>query len=368
MRTQRMMFWAACALVSSWAHAQSTQDINDALMALPTAKQTHAGEIRETSQIGTPVNRAASPAGLATIKDILAQPDDRIDLAQVEIAVERMIDPGVSEMAVLHQLDVLAANARARFPQGEATDPEVKGMVLISTMRDAGPWNDFRPFRYDLDDPLGSQVGHKLISNFLATRLGNCVTMPVLYVILGQKLGLPVTLSTAPMHVFAKFRKDDGTWTNLELTSYGGQTDEHYRERMGISPTAMAHHVYLQTLTRQQSAQVIMEMLVEHDYETHQAEQLLALTGLLLKANPNNIPALIYRGDAYSQLSDQRYKRYGSPELIPVSKRRDYVNLERSNQAMFARAEALGWTPETPEHKAAYLQWIQHVKAQGAAQ
>lgn len=367
MRTQRMMFWVACALMSSWAHAQSAQDTNDKLMALPTAEQVRAGRAHHASRPDMSMNRAASPADLATIEDILAQPDDRIDLAQVEIAIERLIDPHVSEMAVFHQLDVLAANARARFPQGDATDPEVKGMVLISTMRDAGPWNDFRPFRYDLDDPMGSQVGHKLLSNFLATRLGNCVTMPVLYVILGQKLGLPVTLSTAPMHAFAKFRKDDGTWTNLELTSYGGQTDEHYRERLGISATAMAHHVYLQTLTRKQSAQVIMETLMEHYYQTQQAEQQLALTDLLLQANSNDIPALIFRGDAFSQLSDQRYKRYGSPENIPAAKQRAFMELEHNNQAMFARAEALGWVPETPEHKAAYLQWIQQVKAQGTA-
>lgn len=368
MQAHRMMFGVLCLLMAGSPHAQSTQAINDALMAIPPPGQIRSDPFRPIHPTKSMVPSAAVPADLTIIQEILAQPEDRIDLAQVELAVERMIDPSVNEMATLHQLDLLAANARARFPQGDATDPEVKGMVLISTLRDAGPWNDHRPFRYDLDNPLGNKVDDKLISHYLATRLGNCVTMPVLFVILGQKLGLPVTLSTAPQHVFAKFRKDDGTWTNLELTSYGGQTDEHYRERMGISDAALAHHIYLQTLTRKQSAQVIMETLVEHYHQTQQAEQELALTDLLLHANPNDIPVLIYRGDAFAQLSDQRYKRYGSPENIPKSKRGDYLGLEYNNQAMFARAEALGWVPETPEHKAAYLQWIQQVKAQGVAQ
>jgi regulator of sirC expression with transglutaminase-like and TPR domain len=367
MRIHRMMFCVACALVWTGVHAQSVQDMNSALMSLPSVDNFRASPHVAIQAAPRVSYTASSPADLEIIQSILAQPEDRIDLAQVEIAIERMIDPQVNEMATLHQLDVLAANVRARFPQGDATDPEVKGTVLISTMRDAGSWNDFRPFRYDLNNPLGDKVSDKLISHYLATRLGNCVTMPVLFVILGQKLGLPVTLSTAPMHVFAKFRKDDGTWTNVELTSYGGQTDEHYQQRMGISSSAMDHHIYLQTLTRKQSAQVIMEMLVEHYYETKQAEQQLALTDLLLNANPNDIPVMIFRGDAFAQLSDQRYKRYGSPKNIPAAKRSDYLGLEYNNQATFAHAEALGWTPETPEHKAAYLQWIQQVKAQGAA-
>lgn len=369
MRTQGMMFWIAGALACAGAHTQTVQEMNNALLALPAGNAPIA---TQQSPIPTAAPHVAVtaplPADLDIVRAILAQPEDSIDLAQVEMAVERIVDPQVNEMATLHQLDVLAANARARFPQGEATDPEVKGMTLLSTMRDAGPWNDNRPFRYDLDNPLGKNVSDKLISHFLATRLGNCVSMPVMFVILGQKLGLPVTLSTAPMHVFAKFRKDDGTWTNLEITSYGGQTDAHYQERMGISPSAMAQHTYLQTLTRRQSAQVIMETLVEHYYfQTKQYEQVLALTDLLLQADPNNVPILLFRGDAFSRLSDQRYKRYGASKNIPAKKRDDYEALEQNNRALFARADALGWAPETPEHEAAYLQWIQQAKAQGTA-
>jgi regulator of sirC expression with transglutaminase-like and TPR domain len=343
-----MMFLGLWLLMVSGAHAQNTpQSIKDA---------------------PKPSTSGAPPTDLSIIKDILMLPEDRVDLAQVELAVERIIDPSINEVATLHQIDLLAENARARFPQGDATDPEVKGMVLISTLRDAGPWNDQRPFRYDLDNPFGNNPKDKLISHYLATHLGNCVTMPVLFVILGQKLGLPVTLSTAPMHVFAKFRKDDGTWTNLELTSYGGQTDEHYQERMDISESAILHHLYLQPLTRKQSAQVIMDVLVEYYHQTQQAEQELALTDLLLHANPTDISAMIFRGDAFAQLADQRYKRYGDPENIPKSKWNDYIRLEHNNQAMFVRAETLGWTPETQKHKSDYLKLIQQVKAQGSVQ
>ena len=53
--------------------------------------------------------------------------------------------------------------------------------VLRSYLYDAGTWNHRQPFRYDLEgDPLGREIPGKLLTNYLATRKGNCVSMPTL--------------------------------------------------------------------------------------------------------------------------------------------------------------------------------------------
>lgn len=299
---------------------------------------------------------------LSVVRTILAKPEDSIDLAKVEVAVERLIDPTVNAPATLHQLDELAAATKARFPEGDATDPELKGMVLLSTMRDAGIWNGYRPFSYDMDDPLGEHINSKLLSHFLATRKGNCVSMPVMFVVLGQMLGLPVTLSTAPRHVFAKFRKDDGTWTNLEVTSYGGQTDQHYIERTSISPTALASGIWLRTLTNKQSAMVIVHTLIEHYKQSGQPEKGLAATELLIKADQKDITSLVVRGDFFCQLSDQRYKKYGKFGNIPTSLRADFEALENNCALDHAKAEELGFTRETPKQKAQYLEMVKQAE------
>jgi regulator of sirC expression with transglutaminase-like and TPR domain len=300
---------------------------------------------------------------LALIQSMLNQPDDSIDLAKLEVIVEHMIDPGVNQAETLQQLDALAASTRARFPQGDATDTEEKGLVLLSTMKDPGPWNDNRPFRYDLDNPLGTNVTDKLLSHFLETRLGNCVSMPVMFVILGQKLGLPVTLSTAPLHVFAKFKKDSGQWQNIEVTSYGTITDLHYEQQMAIPPLAMQNKLWLQTLTRRQSALVIIETLVEFYDKTQQPERQLTLTAWVLHNYPQDVAALIYRGKAFVQLYQKRYEKYGLPRNIPPAMQADAEEIGSSINETFARVDALGWVDETPEHKAAYLKSIQDRKA-----
>ena len=57
-----------------------------------------------------------------------------------------------------------------------------------------------RPFTYDLKDPLGQQVRSKMLSTYVRTRKGNCVSMPVLFLIVADRLGLKVRLAAAPLN------------------------------------------------------------------------------------------------------------------------------------------------------------------------
>jgi hypothetical protein len=80
--------------------------------------------------------------------------------------------------------------------------------------------NDHEAFHYDLTDALGHDTRNKLLSNYLATKKGNCVTMPLLFVILGQRLGIDLTLATAPKYLLVRFNSQEyGQRINLEATS-----------------------------------------------------------------------------------------------------------------------------------------------------
>ena len=70
----------------------------------------------------------------------------------------------------------------------DTTEGKLNG--LIQYLYHPGEWNDNKPFQYDLDDPLGTKKpNNKLISNYLKTRKGNCVSMPILVQSLGERLG-----------------------------------------------------------------------------------------------------------------------------------------------------------------------------------
>lgn len=309
---------------------------------------------------------AASPkdSNLRILRSLLQQPEEQIDLARAEVVIEHMIDPAVDEKATLGLLDAWASKVKARVPQGDATTNEAKVALLVSTLYQSGPWNDFRPFSYDLDDELGLSIPGKLMSHYLASRKGNCVSMPVLFVILGQKLGLPVTLATAPHHVFAKYQRDSGEWLNIEATSGGTKSDSKYQAELGITSKAVASGIYLRPLSRRESLLVLVGTLMQFYEQNRAPEQVMLLTDAALGVDPKNIVALLVRRNAYRRIVYERYaKQYPTPDLMPLSMRDGYMDIYRNQVALARKIENLGWVPETEEHRATYLQSVQQAKA-----
>lgn len=304
---------------------------------------------------------AAQDPDIQALKALLTTPEKRLDLAKAKIAIDRMIDPEADARATLEQLDTLAARIKARFPV-EATN-QTKLELLVTSLAQPGPWNDYRPFSYDLDDPFGKDIRNKLLSTYLATRKGNCVSMPILMVILGEKLGLDMTLATAPEHVLVKFRNDQGQWINIEATSFGTKRDAGYQQEMGITPKAMANGIYLRPLSKRESVGVMLSTLMEFYRERGKYTHQLAVADLALQANPKDTVAMLHKGSAYYKLMKTVYMdRFPTQAAIPPGKQAEFANLRRSNMLWFQKAEALGWVEPTAMQDANYLQAIQRTK------
>jgi regulator of sirC expression with transglutaminase-like and TPR domain len=82
---------------------------------------------------------------------------------------------------------------------------------------------------------------------------GTCVSMPVLYVAVGRRLGYPLKLVTAKAHLFARWESPDGKERlNLEATGQGLNCfpDEYYhRWPVPMAPQEIASGQYLKSLT-----------------------------------------------------------------------------------------------------------------------
>lgn len=159
---------------------------------------------------------------LKALRALLEWPDSQLDLARIMLTVDRMIDPTVDIDRSLAQLETMANVIKLRFPANPSRRDKLE--VLRTYVYQAGPWNGYQPFRYDLTDPLGRILRNKLLTTYLTTRKGNCVSMPLLFIILGQKIGLDLTASLAPEHLFVKYRDENGLYLNLEATSGAGVT------------------------------------------------------------------------------------------------------------------------------------------------
>lgn len=309
---------------------------------------------------------AAPPAvasdPLTDLKAQFASPDDRVNFADAKLAVDRLIDPSTDIVGIRHELDHWERAVRSNISAGangrQALD------ALLKTLYEPGPWNDGKPFSYDLDDPQGSNLVNKRLATYLATRKGNCVSMPILVAILGQRLGLTITLSTAPHHVLVKFADDSlQMWINVEATAGGYKRDDSYIRDTDISQTALDNEIYLRPLYPREAVGVIASTLMEHYASESNADALMEIADLALAANPKDTVAMVWKANAYYlQILDRYQRKYPRATDIPKALVPDFQFLRRENLGWFARAEALGWSRKTAEQDADYLKSIQREK------
>ena len=81
---------------------------------------------------------------------------------------------------------------------------------------------------------------------------GTCVSMPIIYVVVGRRLGYPLKLALAKEHVFARW-DGQGQRFNIEATNQGMDTfdDSYYHTwPKKMSPAEIKSGRYLRSLTR----------------------------------------------------------------------------------------------------------------------
>lgn len=299
---------------------------------------------------------------LAALRAQFTLPEDRIDLLQAKLIIDRLIAPSIDAAAVSREIDALVAATKARTPPMASKRGQMD--ALLSTLYKPGAWNDNRPFSYDLSDPMGHNRRNKLLSTYLASRKGNCVSMPILVAILGQRLGLMTTLATAPEHLLVKFVDGNGMWINVEATGGGYKFDSSYERETGITPIAIKNEIYLRPLSPREAVGAMASTLMEHYSAMKDGGALLAVADMALAANPKDTVAMVHKANANYLLLQARYvSRYPRPVDIPEDKQKDFQTLSRENLAWFAKAEQLGWVQPSLEKEQNYLQSVEQERA-----
>ncbi|MBI3675175.1 MAG: hypothetical protein HY243_00975 [Proteobacteria bacterium] len=287
-------------------------------------------------------HHASHPAEI--LAEVLREPEATIDLAKAKLTIDKLIDPKISIDLSLKQIDSMVGMVNRMV--GPASSTIHKLAAVRSFIYVAGDWNGHKPFQYDLVDPFGTKLEDKLLPNYMKSRRGNCVSMPVLYIILADRMGVHVTASTAPHHVFVKFIDDaSGRTYNLEATSGGlPANDGWYRKKIPMTDEAIANGVYMKTLSKKETVAVMAETLIEYFMIRKRYRDAIAIADVILNYYPNFADVIAAQGTAYAFLIDAEFKqKYPTPADIPLGLRPTYQEWAQKNALAFERAEALGW-------------------------
>lgn len=279
----------------------------------------------------------------AEVEALFAKDMSRVDFAEVMVAAERIINPDLDSDAMLAEIGRMVRHIQTAIP-GDAPEWD-KVDAIRQYVYEPGYWNDNRAFAYDLTDPYGQVFENRLLSDYLADRRGNCVTMPFLLIAIGQRLGLDMRPSLAPQHVLVRFITQDGEEHNIEATNGGLVGDNApYIEHMPITPEAIENRVFLATLTNEEAVALIAVVVVEYLIKEARYQDAMAVANVLLDHYPNFAYAMVKKGTAaYYLLKTKFYDCYPTARDVPEDQRSYLAELQRVNQSTFDRAEALGW-------------------------
>ncbi len=232
--------------------------------------------------------------GLAaeTVPEVLALPEDEIDIGRAALLVAREDRPELDVDLYVRRLDEIAARLQRRLPEGVPAGEAVHVTVAALTVwagiggrrrREASPgtaWPTRRRAAMFGSPVWTAEIPEKGLppeidlARILDGAKGNCLGLTLLYLAVAERVGLPLCGVSAPEHFFVRY--DDGvTRINIEPTR-GGRTlkDRTYIKGGDISRDSLDRGIYLRSESKRQ---VIASLLANRaGYRAMQGELLAA--------------------------------------------------------------------------------------------
>ena len=271
-----------------------------------------------------------------------------------------------------NQLNYLAFKAKldeladiCRGLAGPNAGPAARFMALHQLMTDTvRVRNDGKvavvhlPYRYDFNDFRGEQDYRKMfVTKLLRANSGQCHSLPLLYKLLADRLGVNTSISMAPNHSYIQVQGPGGLLYSYETTNGRFVTDAYYMTTGFVKTAALKSRAYLDTLTlRQNIACQVQDLALGYaHYYGHDAftEKCAVLA---LKYYPQSVQARILAHTVALTRFARAYQAAGSPPReqavqLPALKPL-WADVQRRQQAL----DALGYE-EIPKEQ--YARWLQ---------
>ena len=245
---------------------------------------------------GAASSQAATPPVSVTeeLVAILALPENKIDLTETLLLISRHWDPRLDTAPLKKTLDRLTESARSQL-KGNPT-PKQTVEILRKVIHEEGR------YRYtDALDPAGMPVNpaELFLHGLLQTRRGYCMNLSLLYLILGERLNLPLVGVPLPNHFFVRYDSPEYR-VNIEATEGGTAfPDSFYEQRFGV---AKGSNYFLTDLDKKQTLGAYFSNVGLVMYRATKPEIAIFYLEQSADINPQSIDALNNLGNIYSEL------------------------------------------------------------------
>ncbi len=189
-----------------------------------------------------------------SVEDLFDLPEEEINIGVASLILAKEFYPNMNINFFLYSFDYITQRFNEAFGQYENPDERVR--ALNTYFYKPGYWNDGITFSYDDEDLHVTKLSNRFINGYIASKKGSCVTMPLLYVIIGERLGWPIYPVRSVKHFFVRYIPVEISLNfeqNIETTNGGSFiSNDQYKLDVEIPNKAIENGVYLRTLSKKE--------------------------------------------------------------------------------------------------------------------
>jgi len=272
------------------------------------------------------------------------------------------------QLEFLKKLTLKVKNSRTlKYQEKDSTKVGLYAS-LFTVMKDSIPMiNQYKekivhlPFDYDFKDVFGHQHWTNMfVSKLLDTHKGNCHSLPYLYKILAQEIGVDANLALAPNHFYIKHRSLKNGWYNTELTSGIFPIDAWLMASGFIHLTAIQNGVFMKALTEKESIALCLVDLAQGYQKTefYDIDFVIKCADKTIEHFPNFVNARILKTEAKGKKIKDILYTYNT-DFSKVLKYEETKKIFYEIQNELTQIHDLGYR-QMPEDM--YLEWLVSLK------
>jgi regulator of sirC expression with transglutaminase-like and TPR domain len=270
-------------------------------------------------------------AALEAFARAIAGEDARIDLARACLLIAQDAYPELDVERYMGEIERMATRLRARLPQNCGAEERVVALNQF-LYEDLGYWGNIE----DYYDPRNSYL-----NEVIERKTGIPITMSILYMELGRRIGLPLEGVSFPGHFLVRLPLRGGM---LVLDPFAGgapQSEDELRSRVKrVIPDGVADDLpaaelpldqFLEPATNRQILTRVLRNLKAIYRESDKPDRMLDVLNRMLLVTPDASAELRDRGYVYQRLecyraalkdlSDYAEREPDAPDLDEVRSR-----------------------------------------------
>jgi regulator of sirC expression with transglutaminase-like and TPR domain len=241
-------------------------------------------------------------SGLQVFEEILSDKEERIDLARACLMIAQDAYPELDVDRYLGDIERMAIRLRARLPQAGGAEEAVVALNQF-LYSDLGYWGNTE----DYYDPRNSYL-----NEVLERRTGIPITLGILYMELGRRVGLPLEGISFPGHFLVRLRLRGGTLVLDPFSGGSPQAEDELRRRLervipeqaraGMPVAELPLDSFLEPASKRQILARVLRNLKGIYRQADKPERMLEVLNRMLVVSPEASAELRDRGYVYQRL------------------------------------------------------------------